>query len=220
MIPDWLPPVLDYMLKGLRATLWIAFLSTLFATLLGVAIGVTTVARSRFLRYVGLIYVDIFRGVPSLLVLLFVFFSLPQMGVSTSPLVASVLGLATWGAANIAEITRGAVQSVPRTQEQGAEALGMGRWDTLVYVVAPQAVRRFLPPYVGQVTVLIQATALTSIVGVVDVLGSARQMMDRLSYVDGNSHAIAIYGLVLVAFFAICYPLTLLAQWLEGRLRT
>jgi polar amino acid transport system permease protein len=88
-----------------------------------------------------------------------------------------------------------------------------------MFAILPQALRRFLPPYVGQLTVLIQASALTSIVGVTDILGSARQMIERLGYVGTDSHAVEIYCAVLVAFFGICYPLTLLSNFLERRLR-
>jgi polar amino acid transport system permease protein len=84
----------------------------------------------------------------------------------------------------------------------------------------PQAVRRFLPPYIGQLTVLIQASALTSVVGVTDLLGSARQMIERLAYISTDAHAVPIYCGVLLVFFAICYPLTLLASYLEGKLRS
>jgi polar amino acid transport system permease protein len=78
-------------------------------------------------------------------------------------------------------------------------------------------VRRFLPPYVGQLTILIQASTLCSIVGLTELLGSARQMIERLAYVDGNSHAVLLYGAVLAGFFIICYPLTLLSSYLERR---
>lgn len=219
MIPDWFAPVTEHLARGLFVTLWISLLTVTLATLLGVLVGATSASAFVPTRLASRAFVEFFRGIPSLITLLFVFFALPQIGVQTSPITAATLGLGVWGAANIAETFRGAIESIPLRQALSARALGMSARQALIYVVAPQALRRFLPPYVGQITVLIQASALTSVVGVSDLLTSARQMIERLAYISPGHHAIAIYGMVLVAFFVICYSLTLLSQYLERRLR-
>lgn len=213
-------PVGSYLAQGLITTLWISLLSVLLATALGVALAALSRSPRWWVAALVRFYVEIFRGVPSLMILLFVFFALPQLGLRTSPTMASVLGLGLWGAANVGEVARGALDSIPTRQEQGARALGMNRVQALLWVILPQAVRRFLPPYVGQLTVLIQASALTSIVGATDLLGSARQMIERLAYVgSGGSYAIVIYAVVLAVFFSICYPLSVLSGVLERKLR-
>lgn len=216
---DWLLPVLAYLARGTVTTLWISVLSLTFATVIGLLVGSFSASRSRIVAGFVRIYVELFRGVPSLLILLYVFFALPHIGIETSPTTASMLGLGLWGSANIAEVVRGAIGSISRHQTIAARALGMGATETLVFVIFPQALRRFLPPYVGQLTVLVQASALTSVVGVADLLGSAKQMIERLAYVGTSGHAIEIYAIVLGIFFLICYPLTLLAAYLEKRLR-
>jgi polar amino acid transport system permease protein len=219
MITDWFGPVSTYLCRGLLVTLWISLLSTVLATILGIVIGAMVTSKRPTARIFVRCYVDIFRGVPSLLILLYVFFALPRIGIETGPFTASVLGLGLWGSANIAESVRGALNSISRHQTEAARALGMTARSTLSYVLLPQAVRRFLPSYVGQLTVLIHASALTSVVGVIDILGAARQMIERLAYVSPDSHAIAIYAIVMAVFFAICYPLSLLTDFLERRLR-
>jgi polar amino acid transport system permease protein len=219
MIPEWIAPVLRHMANGLLITLWLATLSVILATVIGASIGILATIGPRWVRLAVRIYVDIFRGIPSLIVLLFVFFQLPQLGISTDALAASVLGLGIWASANIGEIARGAVQSVSPKQSEAASALGMNRVATLNWVILPQALRRFLPPYLGQLTVVIQATALSSIVGVSDLQGSARQMVERLAYSTGDGQAIFIYSVVLLVFFGICYPLTVLGTRLERRLK-
>jgi len=208
------------MLSGLYVTLWVSLLTTLLATAIGLFIGSLSASTTKWVQVAVRLYIDIFRGVPSLITLLFVFFALPHIGVSTGPITASVLGLAVWGGANIAETARGAMKSISSRQTEAARALGLGKVQALVFAVMPQAIRRFLPPYVGQLTVLIQASALTSVVGVTDLLGSARQMIERLAYMSPDAHAVPIYCGVLLVFFVICYPLTLLASYLEGRLRS
>jgi len=208
------------LLDGLAVTLWVSLWATVLATVAGVVVGALCVSVGS--RWVGRIlrgYIEVFRGVPSLITLLFVFFALPHVGIVTGPMTASVLGLALWGAANIAEVARGALLSIAAHQTQSARALGMSAVQAVLLVVMPQAVRRFLPSWIGQMTVLIQASALTSVVGVTDLLGAARQMIERLNYVSGEAWAVPIYGAVLGVFFALCYPLTWLAGYLERRLR-
>jgi polar amino acid transport system permease protein len=216
---DWVGPVAAHMLTGLSVTLWVAFLTTVIATALGIAIGVLSSSDKPAVRMLVRIYIDVFRGVPSLITLLFVFFALPHIGITTGAITASVMGLGLWGAANIAETARGALGSISHRQTEAARALGMRKTQALLLAVMPQAARRFLPPYIGDLTVLIQASALTSVVGVSDLLGAARQMIERLAYVSPEPHAVEIYLAVLVVFFIICYPLTLLSRYLESKLR-
>lgn len=217
---NWLAPVLAHLARGTVVTLWISLLSLTFATLVGLLVGSLSVSHNRIIAGLVRVYVELFRGVPSLLILLYVFFALPHIGIETSPIVASMLGLGLWGSANIAEVARGAIGSISRHQTVAARALGMNGLQTLLFVVLPQALRRFLPPYVGQLTVLVQASALTSVVGVADLLGSGKQMIERLAYVESSGHAVEIYAIILGIFFAICYPLTLFAEFLERRIRT
>lgn len=216
---SWLGPALRYMAGGLGVTAVVAVASIIIATVLGMIIGLGLVYASKVLRWVCRLYVEVFRGVPSLIILLFVFFALPQIGVKTSPVNASILGLSLWASANVAEIFRGALQSVPGDQLVSARALGFSAPKAILHVVLPQAIRAFLPPFIGQVTQLVQATALTSIVGVSDLQNTAGQMIERVGYVTGQSYAILIYLIVMAVFFAICYPLTVLSSRLEVRLR-
>lgn len=217
---SWIVPVSAYLLEGLLVTLLISTVSIIIATIVGIFIAGLSRSNSRLIRFVSRSYVEIFRGVPSLMVLLFVFFALPQVGLKTGPFSASVIGLGFWAGANVSEIFRGALNSISNHQEQAARALGMSHSQAILFVVLPQAVRTALPAYVGQLTVLVQASALTSVVGVSDLLGAARHMIERLAYLNSSGIiAVQIYLGVLLVFFAICYPLTLLASALETRLR-
>ncbi len=214
-----LSAVLAHMIGGLDVTLTVSTLTALLASLIGVLVGAVSSSHSVWVGRMVKLYIDIFRGVPSLITLLFVFFALPEMGITMGPIAASILGLGLWGGANIAETARGALTSISPRQTEAARALGLSKTQALVFTIMPQALRRFLPPYVGQLTVLVQASALTSVVGVTDLLGAARQMIERLAYVSSEPHAVQIYFFVLAIYFAICYPLTLLASLLERKLR-
>lgn len=214
MTTEILIPVLKQLWGGMLVTLGLSLGAVVLATVAGVILGLLSVSNNRAMKIVATLYVDIFRGVPSLLILLFVFFALPQFGLGTDPFTSVILGLGVWTSANILDTVRSSIQSISPHQTEAARALGMGGIQTLVFVVMPQALKRFLPPYVGQITVLIQATALSSIVGVSDLLGAARKLMETLTYSTGESHAIFIYSLVLLGFFLLCYPF----MWLGSRL--
>ena len=207
--------VAHHLWGGLLVTLQVSVLSLLLATVLGVALGAASQSENPATRMTVRCYVELFRGIPSLLILLFVFFALPQVGLVTGPIISAILGLGLWGSAGIAEVMRGALVSISIRQVEGARALGMSGVQAMLHVLVPQAFRRFLPSYVGQLTQLIQASVLTTVVGVTDLLGSARQMIEQLAYLTGNSHAVEIYGAVLATFFALCYPLSWLSRRLE-----
>jgi ABC-type amino acid transport system permease subunit len=141
---------------------------------------------------------------------------------------AAILGLALWGSAQIAEATRGAVQSIPKEQHEASAALGFGWLGRHIYVILPQALRRLLPPLVGLSVGVIQNSTLAAIIGVPEVLETAQRSTNRLavptvdpatlSIEGGDSHALEIYLGVFVLFFLISFPLTRLAAFLERRL--
>jgi polar amino acid transport system permease protein len=128
------------------------------------------------------------------------------------------IGLSLWGSAQVAEATRGAVQSIPREQHDAAAALGFGWIGRHVSVILPQALRRLLPPLVGLLVNVIQNTTIASIIGVTESLATGQRSVERLGFTSANSHAFAIYGALMVAFFLVSFPLTRLAIFLERRL--
>jgi His/Glu/Gln/Arg/opine family amino acid ABC transporter permease subunit len=235
-LPDWAEPVVDYMLTvGLRNTLIIAAASVLISVVVGVVLG--TLLTIRFLPLEGLIrlYIELWRGLPIIVTIFLLFFGLPELADTTgiewmrlSQIQAAILGLGLWGSAQIAEATRGAVQSIPREQQEAAAALGFGWVGRHVNVILPQALRRLLPPLVGLVVNIIQNSTLAQILGVPELLETAERSTERLSFptVDpttlavegGDPHAIEIYGFVMIIFFVISFPLTRLAAFLERRL--
>jgi polar amino acid transport system permease protein len=117
-------------------------------------------------------------------------------------------------------VARGALSSIASGQTLASRALGMNQRQTLIRVICPQALKRFIPPYVNQLTLLVHASTLTSVVGVIELLGSTRQMIERLAYVGDGAYSIVIYLGVMLLFFIVCFPLTLIAQALEAKARS
>jgi His/Glu/Gln/Arg/opine family amino acid ABC transporter permease subunit len=216
-VPDWIPPVAHNVLGGLQTTIVLSVTTTLAATLLGLLLGSLVSLRSPLVVLPIRGYVELWRGLPLILTLFFLFFMLPAVGIRVPALYAAIMGLTLWTSANYAEIVRGAIRSIPAGQTEAATALGLRFVQTMRYVILPQAMRRMLPPYVSLLANLIQATALTTFVGVLELTGSAQRQIARLT-VLGDAHSVAIFSAVMVTYLLICLPLTRLSALMAGRL--
>lgn len=216
-MPAWVEPVARQMAGGLVTTVELSLVSGVIGCLLGLLLGSLQTLRAPLLTLPIRAYVEIWRGLPIILTLFFIFFSLPALGVRLPAFAAAVIGLSLWASANIAEIVRGAVGSIARGQWEAASALGLSGWQSMVRVILPQAVRRMLPPLVSLLTNLVQSSALAAIIGVLDLLLAGQRQIQRLTLL-GNPHAIEILGAVMLIYFLICFPLTRASALLERRL--
>ena len=218
-MPEWVQPVVEYMAReGLKETARIAVISVVGSALVGVVLGTLLTIRFWPLRSMIRLYIEVWRGLPIIVTIFLIFFALPSVGIRFSPYLAAAIGLVLWGSAQVAEATRGAVESIPREQHQAASALGFGWVGRHAFVILPQALRRLLPPMVSLLAGVIQNTTLASIIGASEVLATGTQSIERLQHSSGNSHSFAIYAGIMAAFFAISFPLTRLAVYLERRL--
>ena len=222
-MPEWAGPVTEYMVKeGLKGTLTIAAESVVASAVVGVVFGTLLTVTFLPLRAVVRLYIEIWRGLPIVVTIFLIFFVLPSAGIRFSAIQAAAIGLALWGSAQIAEATRGAVQSIPREQHDAAAALGFGWVGRHVYVIVPQALRRLLPPFVSLLVNVIQNSTLAALIGASELLETGKRQVERLAGPPPGGlselHAFEIYGGVMLAFFVISFPLTRLAAYLERRL--
>jgi polar amino acid transport system permease protein len=215
-MPVWVEPVARQLAGGLVVTVELSLLSGLIGCLVGILLGTLQTLRAPLVTAPVRAYVEVWRGLPVILTLFFIFFGLPALGVRLPAFVSAILGLSLWASANIAEIVRGAVSSIPREQWEAATALGLGWARSMVFVILPQAVRRMLPPLVSLLTNLVQTSALAAILGVSDLLSTAQRQIQRLTIL-GNSHAIEILAAVMGVYFVICFILTRISANLEAR---
>src|SRR5438067_1525940 len=225
MFPDWAGPVAHYVLhQGLPGTPHVGAIAVVGSALVGVVFG--TLLTIDFLPSRSLIrlYIEVFRGLPILVTVFIVFFGLPAIShtFEFSALNAAAIALVLWGSAQVAEATRGAVQSIPREQHEAAGALGFGWVGRHVYVILPQALRRLLPPFVSLLVNIIQNTTLAGVIGGLEILQAGERQSERITAVPpiglGEIHAFEIFGAVAALFFVISFPLTRLAAYLEQRL--
>jgi polar amino acid transport system permease protein len=205
------------MAGGLLTTLLMAGAASIASGALGIVVGIALAySRPAFQRLLR-IYVEIWRGLPLIVVLFFAFFALPAVGIVLKPFFAAVLGLTLWGSSVMGENVRGAIQAVPHQQIEAGRSLGLHSIQIIFLVVLPQAMRRLLAPTMNLLTSLIHATSLSAMLGSLELLESAQRTIQRLLLDSGNSHSFAILAAVMICYFIICYPLILVSRRLERR---
>ena len=224
-MPDWAGPVVRYILEvGLPTTLRISAFAVLGSTVVGVVLGTLLTIEFWASRMAIRGYIEVFRGLPILVTVFIVYFGLPSVdpALEFGPIAATSIALTLWGSAQVAEATRGAVQSIPREQHEAAAALGFGWVGRHRSVILPQAYRRLLPPGVSLLVNIIQNSTLAAVIGGIELLQAAKSQSERLTFFPaagiGEIHAAEIFAGVMVIFFLISFPLTRLAAYLEKRL--
>jgi polar amino acid transport system permease protein len=224
-MPDWVEPVARYMLEvGLRNTLRTAAISVIASTIIGVVLGTLLTIRFPLSQALIRLYIEVWRGLPIIVTLFIVHFALPSVSprLEFDPFTSGMVALTLWGSAQIAEATRGAVQSIPREQHEASSALGFGWVGRHTFVIFPQALRRLIPPLVSLLVGIILNTTLIQVIGGSELLETAEQSIERLNAPPPiglfEIHAFEILGAVAVVFFVMCFPLTRLAAYLERKL--
>ena len=222
-LPDWFRDVAEYMLReGLPETLRLAAISVTASLVVGLLLGTLITLRFRPLQWLIRLYIEVWRGLPILVTVLFIYwlpgYDIGSHHIQLNAYMSAALALSLWGSAQVAEATRGALQSIPKEQHEAAAALGFGWVGRETYVVFPQALRRLLPPMVSLVVNIIQNTTIAFVIGVNEFLQSGNRQFENLTTQTGDGHPFAIFGFVMLVFFVISFPLTRLAAYFEKRL--
>lgn len=181
--------------------------------LLGLVFTVLRVAPSPALNRAAVCYISFVQSIPLLMLLFLVFFGLPLLGVNVSPWTAAAVSLIVFTSAFLAEIWRGAVQAVSPGQWDAGRAMGLRFMQIMRLVVVPQAARMSLPPTVGFSVQVVKGTALTSIIGFVE-LTKAGVALNNATF-----RPFFVFFIVCLIYFALCFPLSATARHFEKRLR-
>jgi len=214
----WMPYLVT---SGFALNLLISFLTMLIGTLAGVVLGLWQISPSIWIRKVAWAITQAFRNSPWLVLLFIVMLAFPfqiEIGDTVIPIpdwVKAVVGLSLPIMANISEVVRGAIQSVPTGQWEAAESLAFSRGQTLTRIILPQCFKRMIPPWMNWYAILAMATPLVSLLGVEEIVTLSRQAME--SEDNHPELLMPFYGFCLVIFFAYCYPIARLTISLEKR---
>jgi glutamate transport system permease protein len=197
--------------RGLLATLKAAGIAMVLSMVLGALLAVGRLSRRAWLsRPVGA-WVQLFRGLPLLLLILFAFLGLPQLGIQVSTLWALVVALTLYNSAVLGEIFRAGILSLPRGQSEAALAIGLRRGQALRIVLIPQAVRRMLPALVSQLVTLLKDTSLGFVIAYPELLRLGRGAVEFL----GGKYSIPVYTAIAVVYIAVNASLSYTARWLD-----
>jgi His/Glu/Gln/Arg/opine family amino acid ABC transporter permease subunit len=198
--------------QGLLVTLELAFLAALFAVLVGLVVAILRWLNSPTLNLFLIAYIDIFRSVPMVVLMVVVFYALPYVGITLASVTATIVALALGYGAYAAEAFRAGIESVHFGQTEAARALGLTRLQTMRLVILPQAIRVVIPPLTGVLVAMLKDTAVASVVASPELLKRAREV-----YVGkGNPTALVMAALI---YLAILLPLARFSSYLERRSR-
>jgi glutamate transport system permease protein len=210
-LTEW--DVLRFLLGGLGNTLRVALLAIAIALVAGLVMAVGRLASSRLLRWGAGAYVEFFRSLPLLLLVLFSVYGLRAQGVDISGYSALVLALSVYNSAILAEIFRAGILSIDRGQSEAAAAVGLGRGQVLRLIVLPQAIRRMSPAIVNQLVTLLKDTSLGFFIQYEELLRRG-----QLSGAFDHNLLQVIIG-VAAMYIAVNFSLSSFARWLEARQR-
>lgn len=214
----WMPFLVT---KGFALNILISFLTMAVGTLAGVVLGLWQISPINIVRRLASFVTQAFRNSPWLVLLFIVMLAFPfeiKLGgfvIMIPDWIKAVFGLSLPIMANISEVVRGAIQSVPTGQWEAAESLAYSRSQTLWRVILPQCFKRMIPPWMNWYAILTMATPLVSLLGIEEIVTLSRQAMEA----EDNHPELLIpfYGFALVIFFAYCYPIARATMALERR---
>jgi len=208
---------LSRLLVGLWVVARVALSSMALSVIIGLPVGMVMTLKNPICRAACRVYLEIVRVMPQLVLLFLVYFGLTHAsGVNLSGETTAVIVFMFWGAAEIGDLTRGALSSIPSHQYESGQALGLSKNSLYLSVILPQAIRRLVPPAVNLATRMIKTTSLIALIGVADVMKVAQQIIEGNRYLAPKA-ALWVYGGVFVLYFLVCWPVSKLAQMLERR---
>ncbi|WP_156289845.1 amino acid ABC transporter permease [Oceanobacillus salinisoli] len=204
---------LPTLLKGMGLTIEITVISLILAMFIGLILGVFSITKSKILRTISTAFVDIIRGTPLLVQILFIYFGLPSvMDINLTAFSAGVIAITVNAAAYLVEIFRAGINSIDKGQMEAGRTIGFSYGQTMRLIILPQAIRRMIPAFVNQFIVSIKDTSLLSAIGLAELTLSGQ------SIYAANFRAFEILFAVGVLYFIIIYSLSLFSRWLERRL--
>lgn len=204
--------ILRNLLLAARWTVLLSLIAFVCGGLAGIALLLMRTSKNRVLRGITKAYIEVFQGTPLLMQLFLLFFGIALFGIDVSPWLAASLALTLFTSAYLAEIWRGCVEAIPRGQWEASSSLAMNYFEQMRYVILPQALRIAIPPTVGFSVQVVKGTAVTSIIGFVE-LTKAGSMISNATFAPFTA-----FGLVALMYFCLCFPLSLYAGRLERKM--
>ena len=207
------------LLEGLWVTMRISLVSVVLSIPLGILFGMFLTLKNPLSRALGRVYLECIRIMPQLVLLFIAYFGVTRaFGWNLSAELSAVIVFTLWGTAEMGDLVRGALVSIPAHQYDSAAALGMNKGQTFLWVILPQTLRRLVPLTINLTTRMIKTTSLVVLIGITEVLKVGKQIIDANRF-DYPTAALWVYGVIFLLYFLACWPISSLAKKLEQRWR-
>lgn len=205
------------LLQGLWVSVEISLISVVLSILLGLLVGVLMTVNNKVLHAILKVYLETVRIMPQMVLLFIVYFGTTRVfGWDMSAEASAIFVFTFWGTAEMGDLVRGSIKSIPAIQFESAAALGMDKLQTYFYIILPQTVRRLIPLSINLITRMIKTTSLVMMIGIVEVLKVAQQIIEANRKVSPNA-AFGVFLVVFLLYFIVCWPISRLATYLENR---
>lgn len=206
--------------QGIWVSLRIALISMLLSVGFGIFMGVIMTSKNKIVRLLFRIYLEIVRIMPQLVLLFLVYFGAAKhIGINFSGEAAAIIVFTFWGTAEMGDLVRSAIISVPKHQYETGFALAMTKPQVFIHIIIPQTIRPLVPSAMNLLTRMIKTTSLVVLIGVVEVVKVGKQIIDANRYVIQDS-ALWVYEAIFIMYFIICFPFSKLSEVLERRLKS
>ncbi|GLC31429.1 amino acid ABC transporter permease [Clostridium omnivorum] len=199
------------LLKGSLITVELTFISMILGSILGLLITFTKISKNNVFKAIGSFYTWFFRGTPLLMQLFVIYYGLPQIGIKLEPFTAAVIGLTLNISAYIAEVIRGAIESIDKCQWEAAATEGMNYWQTVFIIILPQSYKRMIPSMTNEFIALIKDTSLVSTIAMVDLMRTAQQM------VSTTFKPLEIFFIAAILYLTMTTVFTTVFKYVEAK---
>jgi His/Glu/Gln/Arg/opine family amino acid ABC transporter permease subunit len=203
----------SFFLRGVWMTAVMAVSSLVLGLPFGLCLALARVQSNRFVSTPAAVYVEVMRGTPLLVQILFVYFVLPSVGINLPAYTSGILALTLNAAAYISEVIRAGILSIDAGQMEAARALGMSYWQAMRRIILPQTFRRVVPPLTNEGIALLKDSSLVSVIGLTELARTGQELASRYAA------PLTIWPLVALLYLALTFPLTRVAEYLERRWR-
>ena len=205
------------MLNGLWVAVRISLISVVLSIALGLVVGALMTMQNKIVKAVMRVYLEIVRIMPQMVLLFIVYFGTTRVfGINIEAEVSAIIVFTFWGTAEMGDLVRGALISIPKHQYESSEALGLGKLQTYRYVILPQTLRRLIPLSINLITRMIKTTSLVMMIGIVEVLKVTQQIIEANRRTSPDA-AFGMFATVFMMYFIVCWPISLLSKHLEKR---
>ena len=209
---------LKRLMEGLGVTLNIAIISLIISTILGILFGILMTSKRKSIKIISAIYLESVRIIPLMVWLFIFYFGIPTMfNIHLDSTIVGYIVFTIWGTAEIGDLVRGAITSIPVIYYDSAKALALNKIDIYKSIIIPISIRRIIPGIINLSTRMIKTTSLMTLIGAVDLVKVGQQIIERAIFKEPLT-PFWIYGFILIVYFLICFPLSMGARILEKRL--